>query len=388
MRKPSGKQRQRIVNHNLNLRRHSRKLRRGSNGGINNSSENADEGSDSFMTWLKTKINDGYQFQIDRSNTRSAKVNITLPCNMNFSDDYEETTVYVTAIRKLAEVSTNSITKIYGFVNFDNLSQISTSAALVLTAEISKWDDAVRNKVHPRTEKWNEEIFKRFNDLGFFDLFSNHNIKQGTTATTETKDVNLVKYIKRDTGDAGVTELLKKTMTEIVGENIDKWTFLYNGLSEAITNVTHHAYPDKDHEESTDKNWYLTGSFTRSSKQLKIVFYDQGIGIPNSLPASKIWERVLDLASKISNSSLSPRRDEVLLKAAVELERTSTGDSDRGKGLPDLLEFVKQRNDGYLSILSQKGLYKYSLHNGKSKIKTERFSNPILGTLIIWCVKL
>ncbi|MGC6744878.1 hypothetical protein ACP0HM_10080 [Escherichia coli] len=54
-----------------------------------------------------------------------------------------------------------------------------------------------------------------------------------------------------------------------------------------------------------------------------------------------------------------------MLKAAVEIKRSSTGEEDRGKGLQDLLEFIKQRGEGYLSIMSGKGLYKYSQHDKK-----------------------
>lgn len=72
----------------------------------------------------------------------------------------------------------------------------------------------------------------------------------------------------------------------------------------------------------------------------------------------------------------------------MELDRTSTKKSDRGKGLQDMLEFIRQRGDGYLSILSLRGLYKLSVSNGKEVVKSEHFDNPIYGTLIIWCVTL
>ena len=53
-----------------------------------------------------------------------------------------------------------------------------------------------------------------------------------------------------------------------------------------------------------------------------------------------------------------------------------------------MLEFIRQRGNGYLSILSSKGLYKLTINNGKEIVKSEHFEYPICGTLIIWSATL
>lgn len=306
---------------------------------------------------------------------------------MNFYLDYESTVLHISAIRKLSEKKKGlKRVLLLSSVNFDNLKKISTSAALVLTAELSKWDDALRQKLRPNVAKWDANILKKFTELGFFDLFQNSPIDPSQNQGSEEPGVHLVRYIKGCCGDSSKTRILKKKITDIVGEEIIKWTFLHSGLTEAITNVCHHAYPDNFRFLQSNKTWYLTGSYSDNTKQLKIVFYDQGIGIPKSLPASKVWERVLSLLSRLPVAER--KKDAVLLKAAVQLDRTSTGESDRGKGLQDLLVFIRQRQEGYLSILSLKGLYKFSICEGKESVKSEHFENPILGTLIIWSVTL
>jgi len=158
--------------------------------------------------------------------------------------------------------------------------------------------------------------------------------------------------------------------------------FLHMGLTEAITNVSHHAYPEYTKTKDRDKNWYLTGSYDTSTDRLKIVFYDQGIGIPEALPASRIGEQVAEF---IANQGLaSGRKDSMLIEAAMEIARTSTGQEDRGKGLNDLVEFAKQRQNGYISILSNYGLFKIVVTNGKVSSSTFAFKNKVPGTLIIW----
>ena len=312
------------------------------------------------------------------------KVTLVLPEEMNFSEEYELTTKNIIAIRKLTKRSLRLTKKFYlTSVRFDNLKSISTPAALVLTAELSRWDDIINQNLRPQLQTWSPIIINRFAELGFFELF-----KKAPKIESEehTDGLKLVKYIKGKCGDKNKTKELKKSLQKLIGEKVPKWPFMHSGLSEAITNVSHHAYPANIGVNRNDKNWYLTGSLNKDLNILKIAFYDQGIGIPKSLPTSKIWEKILKLISSISQDER--KLHTTLLKAAVEIDRTSTEVNDRGKGLQDLLEFIKQRGDGYLSILSLKGLYKYSIINGEEKVKTFPFGTELPGTLIIWSVKL
>jgi len=330
--------------------------------------------------WIQNAI---FRGEIQADLIKKKRLVIHLPEVMDFSDNYERTVLYITAIRKLVNILTKSKKALrLSSVRFGKLRKISTSAALVLTAELSKWDDEINSRLVPDVESWDPDILQQFYDLGFFDLFQKSPDLSGMQSKSK---LHLVKYIKGKCGDKNKTRLLKSSISEVVGESISKWTFLHSGLSEAITNVSHHAYP-KQYSGADEKFWYLTGSYNSEKLELKIAFYDQGIGIPRSLPSSKIYEKVLRFLSVVP--AAERRHHKTLLRAAVAIDRTSTGDSDRGKGLPDLLEFIKQRRQGYLSILSLKGLYKYTVDEGNAIVKSESFHNEMPGTLIIWCVKL
>lgn len=333
--------------------------------------------------WIDEQITKGLKVKF----LKKKNLNLILPEKMNFSDDYLITVQHITAIRKLSETTTSlSPTYKLGFVDFSNLKEISTSAALVLTAELSKWDDAIRQRLTPKHETWDKKILTKFYDLGFFELFNKSKGFILDEKSLSKNDVRFVKYLKGKCGDVDKTVELKNEIIKVVGEKVSKWVILQGGLTEAITNVSHHAYPSDLGFKDKDKNWYLTGSYNESNKVLKVVFYDQGIGIPKSLPASQIWEKVVHFLSKIIKDDR--KSDEVLLKAAVELDRTRTKENDRGKGLQDLLDFIKERGDGYLSIMSSKGLYKHEIINGKTSTKSENFPMPICGTLIIWSASL
>lgn len=198
-------------------------------------------------------------------------------------------------------------------------------------------------------------------------------------------DVRFVKYIKGNHEDKDYRGLHIQ-LTKIIGEKVKKWPLLHGGLDEAITNVCHHAYPSTLQIREKDKNWYLTGAFNENTKELKIVFCDQGIGVPASLPTSKIWEKVLESIASVP--AINRRKHATLLKAAMEVSRTSTDQTDRGKGLPDMKEFIRQRGAGYLALMSGYGLYKLTVGENGETHKTDTLNHPVEGTLIIWRVQL
>jgi hypothetical protein len=314
---------------------------------------------------------------------RKKVVSIMLPQKMNLSTHYEMTILHINAIRLLTGGSPGRSLLRLGSVRFEALREISSSSALLLTAELSRWDDSLRSSLIPRTKNWCPEIYERLRSLGFFNLFkkAKHLHKSGYS----TSEVKLVEFIKGNNVNKDYKEL-KIHLHEIIGNTISKWTFLVGGLDEAITNVGHHAYPEGCSVPEQNQNWYLTGGYNSVTRELKIVFYDQGIGIPGSLPESKLWEHILALVKILP--VVSREKDAVLLAAAMELDRTSTEETDRGKGLPDMLEFIEQRGAGYLAVMSGHGLYKVTLGGKKREIKKDTLYTPILGTLIIWKVDL
>lgn len=335
--------------------------------------------------WLDSLKAQGVIFERDRRN----RIQLWLPEVMNLSDFYEETVRHINAIRHLVDVGYGrGLHRIHlEGVHFDKLCRISTSAALVLTAELSRWQEVLGRKLKPRTTNWQPEIFGRLDELGFFDLFEHSRlIRPDASQKTRLKIVRYIKGSPRNKEHG-----LKGKLVEAVGGNrIRKWPLLHTGLDEAITNVGHHAYPESQFSSDKEKSWFLTGAYDPVEGELKVIFYDQGVGIPKTLPASKHYERIVKFLGDLpySPSFAKGYSDEQLLKASIDMSRSSTGKSDRGKGLGDLLEFIKTRGQGYLSVLSRQGMYKFSIEDGKEVIKSARFENPINGTLIIWKVSL
>jgi hypothetical protein len=300
---------------------------------------------------------------------------IEFPKKLNFGSNYDESAKALIAIRKILSFKKSKYT--LSSIELDAIEEISTSASLVLTAEIDKWNHAVGHRLIPETSRWNDKVLSHMTKLGFFELCSFEN--KDYSDNRGVSNLEIVKFIKGSHKDVDKAKELRKKIEEVVGKKI-KRPVLFQALSEAITNVAHHAYPKNIMKK--DKYWYMTASFCSDSRQLKVAFYDQGVGIPTRLPSSTLWERAKGFMSKHANYNDHPS----LIEAAVEMGRSKTDEDNRGKGLQDLLDFIKQYGNGYLSILSQKGLYKFECIERKSKTKKEPLNFPILGTLIIWCV--
>ena len=144
--------------------------------------------------WLYDRMS---RCKLDIHIDKKRNITINLPEKLNFFENYEETALYMASIRRLSSlrVKTRKDYKLSS-VNFDNLKSISTSAALVLTAELSKWDDAIRQKLTPDVCNWNPEILQKLKDLGFFRLFANSPDKLCKSETLGKPNINLVKYIR------------------------------------------------------------------------------------------------------------------------------------------------------------------------------------------------
>lgn len=334
-----------------------------------------------LLQWLKKAQSQG----LDLEPYKNGNVVINLPESLNFSDEYEVTALNMNAIRMLTQRHSHSGYKLKA-VKFDRISKLSTSAAIVLTAELSRWEERLRGPLTPLVKTWNPEIRTQLNDLGFFNLFKNFETDILPKPDSLKPKLKLIRYIKGRHSDFTKHRELKSAIANLIPGDIAKWTILASGLTEAIQNVGEHAYPEDCKIPKRHQNWYMGGSLDTQSKELRVIFYDQGIGIPRSLPNSTKWEKVREWLSFLER--VDQKKDKNLLKAAVEYNRSKTGEHGRGKGLQDLLEFIKERGSGYLSILSERGLYKFTKTHEASSDKSMPLKHPIQGTLIIWKVKL
>lgn len=170
---------------------------------------------------------------------------------------------------------------------------------------------------------------------------------------------------------------------------------LYDVLTEALTNVRHHAYPEDLQIPDSMKRWWLFSRYNEptgtSPGNLYIAVYDLGVGIQTSLRkklrlSEKFAEIKDELFGAIGMDEHAQSADRLLLKHAVDHNRTSTGLAFRGKGLPEMKDFVLSTASGKLHIISGEAQYVCMAENKSA----DAFGckDTFMGTLILWSIPL
>lgn len=153
---------------------------------------------------------------------------------------------------------------------------------------------------------------------------------------------------------------------------------LYDCMSEAVTNTKKHAYPNAN---GSLNNWWM---FSQAmGDNLHVAICDLGIGIPKSLLEKP---EMADFFRKLLMVGRQSSHDKTLIKIASSTNRSSTGLEYRGKGLPQMLDFIKDQDDGGFRAQSGAGSYTYNASLKKDKEMTHKQS--IKGTLVEWTLKL
>ncbi|WP_193213631.1 hypothetical protein [Luteolibacter marinus] len=299
-----------------------------------------------------------------------------LPAHLNFEADYDETASNLRILRRAVENGVRIRT-----IDFSRLKKMSTSAALVLASTVDQWNIRVKGKLKADLPSWDERILVLFYQMGFFDLLGLPQPK----VELPTSKIEYLKFSRGQVGEAdpgSIAVELRKRIEEIVGIRI-KRPELFEGLSEAITNVCHHAYNEVNDDRR--KYWWVSASFNRENKELKVTFYDKGVGIPRTLPAHDLFEKIRTFFFGWGDSQK--------IEAAMELGRTSTKKAERGHGLQNLVRFARAHSRGRIRIYSIKGVYEEVFEVVDNQVKSssfrpEDFRTSIGGTLIEWSVTL
>lgn len=306
---------------------------------------------------------------------REHRIIIHLPETLDFDKNYDETADHFELLRKAIRAR-----KRIRSLKFDRLRYISPSAALVLASEVDRWNQRVGGALRADVDSWDPEIKRVLKQMGYFSLL--HLPDPGSIASNSSITFLPFKTAKVDAGTGGeLAKQMREDIEAIVGTKI-KRHFLFEGLSEAITNVGQHAYTNPG--PFTLSQWWLSASYDVATQELCVTFFDQGDGIPATLPKAKFFELIKDL--------FLSWRDSEKIQAAMETGRSATGQTERGKGLLNLLEFARAHQRGRLSIFSLRGMFRqeFITESGMMRTTEQRcdFRTSIGGTLIEWAVKL
>jgi len=303
--------------------------------------------------------------------TSNKKTIIYAPVNIDYYDsfNFNKTNNFLSKIKKIIVKEKGRVS-----INFDNTKSITASAMISFLAEVDNLINSSklgRNAIsftHPRLEKI-ESILKQ---IGFYEL-----LKKQTRETKNFKDVSYWNYAS---GVSSEPQKASESMAEIEKKISTKARRkLYKGFSEAMANCVEHAYQSPTDGDDTQTKWWAFAGV--SDDILIVVICDKGVGISKSLPLT----RGNELIEKFKNAlSLRKLNDSAMIKIASRMGRTSTGKSNRGKGLKDIKSIIDTFNSGHLSIYSNKGCYKYFRREGNIDDIMQEHKTSVCGTITEW----
>jgi len=296
---------------------------------------------------------------------------VTLPERLDLDANYSAT---ISAMHKVRLAAQRQFRMRY--LNFDHIRHISPSAALLLASEIDRWNDSIGGRIRARDDGWDPAIRHLLCEMGLFELL-------GLKRPRETDGVvntTFLPFVRGNVGDrtqAGIqAKQLRQQIEAAAGTDIKKH-LLFDGLTEAVTNVCQHAYRKRGRRSKRYSPWWMSAAYAPTTNTVTVTFYDHGLTIPGTLPASQKMERW--------KHRLGWWDDGQRIRAAMTIGRSSTGKSGRGKGLQNFLELIAAYRESMLVLSSRHG--RLSVRNtGRARLeyRTQTLENPVQGTLIEW----
>lgn len=290
-------------------------------------------------------------------------IEVEAPEDFNLSRNHDEIINFLKLIRQLCNGDYKWIK-----IDFTTIKHLSPLSALLLTSEIHRWQ-LTRGALYViDEERWDPVVKQLLYEMGFFTLVKT--VNPPLVAARTKSDISFLQF-RSDTQSLGAEAgELRREMEALTGPVASKF-LLQEGLTEAMTNVCHWAYNDK--VPIKYKRWWMSASYHKEENRMIVMFFDQGVGIPTTLPRSGIWEHVKKI--------LASNDDIHLIQAAMQYGRTATKKENRGKGLKDIQAFILESPRGVLKVLSGFGEYQIN-HRGQEKTITH--SVRLDGTLIAW----
>jgi hypothetical protein len=156
---------------------------------------------------------------------------------------------------------------------------------------------------------------------------------------------------------------------------------LFKGVSEAMTNVSQHAYLDflEPERQREYKPWWMFSQI--KDDVLTVVFCDLGVGIPRTLPI-----RYSALKARLLTAATGKGRDGKAIDLAIKESMSRTNKAHRGRGLGQITSSIIGCEGGKVIIFSNKGYYERS--NGSDLPTFGSITKSIGGTIISWQVPL
>ena len=221
--------------------------------------------------------------------------------------------------------------------------------------------------------------------LAFYELVDP--VTRSNRKIVQIPEQRFIQFQSDELVDPDTAAALLDAMRNAAGQDPET-ELAYVALIEGLGNAQEHAYPANRPPQVFPpvSRWWAAGSYDPAKHQLEFVVYDQGAGIPVTLPWQPFFPSVLRLCAPA-------RTDADLIAAAIryghsrhvrakaKLEKIK----GRGNGLWTICALIPELKGSVVRIVSGHG--EVTVRGHKHITKTEH-STPFCGTLLHWTLKL
>ena len=211
-----------------------------------------------------------------------------------------------------------------------NIGEIGPCAALILAAELDRWQRIDKVKLSPSLGRpWKQEVFDFLMQLGLFQFLDTDSkevkvfgkkIRQNKKNNPTSKRNKTLKLISADMEDTCKTSdfVINRIKNWLPEKYQNKINLIYDCISEATSNVGQHAYTKEERSNAIYQRWWATASLIGDAS-VRLLIFDQGMGIPASIRANWSFAEL----KKLRTFSLTPKINEHnAINEKGEMDRT------------------------------------------------------------------
>jgi anti-sigma regulatory factor (Ser/Thr protein kinase) len=302
---------------------------------------------------------------------------LKVPRVLSLKDNYDATLKLIEDIRSYALEGYHPVD-----LFFDDVEYLEPAALTVLTAEIHRCRNLRKVNGKPAVSGYypsNAEIYRQLHEIGFFRLLeikdSHPPLEDKGAARTRLVLPFLTDAVVTAERSAWFIDQLAALIEDAVPMDAKSKRYLQGAIVEAMKNAGEHAYKLKPQYQALGHRWWLTGAFDLERREVAILLFDQGVGIPATLEPD-----LRDKLESVTRAEGVTPRDSLMIEIATRPGESSTGQSGRGQGFKTMRKFVDFCDDGDLIVYSNNGNYLYARAGTARNDRTLSLG----GTLIQW----
>jgi hypothetical protein len=284
---------------------------------------------------------------------------ITAPSNFNLIENADEMLQFFSQLQK----------HVYRefFLDMSGIETITADAVLYLLARFQSFD----RDFHSLRVSGNLPSSRKCRDVLLESGFGKY-VKMITPISPSDENILAIRRDHLARNDTA-REVIVFARRHLGQERSRKSKMLYNSIMECMANTKQHAYSRGNNAQY----WWLVAWHEEREKCVHFAFLDTGQGIPATIRRN--MREKFSLILEQINLPVARVKDCDLIQSALQGQlRTRTGESFRGRGLPDIRSYQEEGHIRNLRVIANRGLVDVG-----SGIRRE-LDRPFKGTLLCW----